>query len=383
MNVKILCVDDDSNVLEGFQRNLRKRFQVDTALSGEQALRLIDPSAPYAVIVSDMKMPAMDGVQLLQKVQAKSPETVRIMLTGNADQQTAIAAVNQGHIFQFLNKPCAPETLIQAIENGVRQFHLLRAEKDLLENTLKGSIKVLTEVLSLIEPHAFGRGQTLQDYMRSFAEFLGIPFTWELELAALLSQIGYLTIPPELMLKQRQGLSLVGAERDLFARLPEIGSNLLSHIPRLESIARIVLYHHKNFDGTGFPADSVAGEDIPIGARILKVLSDLHDLESTGLPKFKALQSMQKQAGLYDPRVMDAAFACFDVYLQQSALAAAPARQIAFKELQPGHTLSRDVKTTDGTLILTTGTKISPAMLEKLRNFAHLSGIHEPLYIEA
>jgi len=157
---------------------------------------------------------------------------------------------------------------------------------------------------------------------------------------------------------------------------------LLGNIPRLESVSQIVLYQNKNFDGSGFPGDAVAGEDIPIGARILRVLSDLLHREAKGIPKFKALEAMQAQPGIYDPRVLDAAYACFDVYLEQSAAEAASRRKLQFKDLKPGDHLLSNIETLDGTLIAPSGSRVSPALLEKLRNFAQLSGIKEPILVQ-
>src|SRR5260221_2735282 len=131
-----------------------------------------------------MQLPGMDGVKFLPGARQKAPDTVRIMLTGNADQQTAIAAVNQGQIFQFLNKPCPPEMLALALENGIKQYRLITAERELLENTLNGCIKMLTEVLGSAEPHSFCRGEVLRGYMRSFAGHLKMTQTCDLELAA-------------------------------------------------------------------------------------------------------------------------------------------------------------------------------------------------------
>src|SRR5882672_4792554 len=112
MNTKILCVDDEPNVLEAFSRSLRKDFQVFVAQSGEQGIAMIENEGPFAVVVSDMRMPEMDGIQFLSRVRETIPETVRVMLTGNADQQTAMNAVNEGNIFRFLTKPCSPEALV-------------------------------------------------------------------------------------------------------------------------------------------------------------------------------------------------------------------------------------------------------------------------------
>ncbi|MDB6033467.1 MAG: Hydrogenase transcriptional regulatory protein hupR1 [Verrucomicrobiales bacterium] len=381
MSTKILFVDDEANVLEGYQRNLRKRFAIDTALGGESALALMSKEGPYAVVVADMQMPGMNGVELLMQARINAPDTVRMMLTGNADQKTASEAVNKGHIYQFLNKPCSPEMMASALDSAIHQHRLVTAERELLENTLNGSIKLLTEVLSAAEPHSFGRGEVLRGYIRAFAEALQLKQTWDLELAAMLSQIGYMTIPSDLVTKARAGHGLTGPEKDMLLRVPEIGSKLLRNIPRLESVAKIVLYQDKNYDGTGFPFDSVAGEDIPVGSRILKVLSDLAQLEAQGVLRHRALEQMQSRAGLYDPRVLDTAFFCFDVYLTTPTSAKASSHAVPLQELKSGDTLSANVETRDGILIVGAGTKVSPMILEKLRNFEQLNGIKEPIHV--
>ena len=122
MNDKILLVDDEPKVLAAIQRQLRKQFRFETALSGEEALKIIDEKGPFAVVVSDYKMPGMNGIDFLCKVKTVDPDTVRMMLTGSADMSTAIAAVNEGSIFQFHPKPCPAETLGQAIKSGIDKY---------------------------------------------------------------------------------------------------------------------------------------------------------------------------------------------------------------------------------------------------------------------
>ena len=135
MSDKILFVDDEENILQSIKRELRKRFEVFTACGGTEALDVLRKDGPFAVIVSDMRMPVMDGIQLLTTVKDIYPETVRLMLTGNADQETAIEAVNKGAIFRFLNKPCPTPTLAMALALAVRQYRLITAEKELLNKT--------------------------------------------------------------------------------------------------------------------------------------------------------------------------------------------------------------------------------------------------------
>ncbi len=124
MSERILLVDDEPFVLAGYQRGLKKFFQLDTASSGEEALTLVKQRQddPYAVVVSDMRMPNMDGIQLLKQLAETHPQTLRIMLTGNADQQAAIEAVNQGHVFKFLTKPCAVDELKETLDIALQHY---------------------------------------------------------------------------------------------------------------------------------------------------------------------------------------------------------------------------------------------------------------------
>jgi response regulator RpfG family c-di-GMP phosphodiesterase len=381
MNRKILFVDDEPNVLSGFQRKMRKEFPLDIALGGEQALAMLQEQGPYAIIVSDMQMPGMNGIELLAKIEAKSPDTVRMMLTGNADQRTAVDAVNRGHIFRFMTKPCESEVLGEMLKAGLKQYELIVAERELLENTLHGSVKMLTDILSMLDPHSFNRAQRLRDYMTACARAFNISKPWELEIAATLSQIGYVTIPAEVLKKHRSNQVLSADESDMLARVPEIGSTLIGNIPRLESVANIVRYQAKNFDGSGYPADPVAGESIPIGSRILHVLSDLILIENFDVAKAEALAEMQKSSKRYDPNVLSFVAAAFDVFVPAPAKENTTGRPVLFKDLRTTHVLVSDVLTRDGTKIVMAGTPVTSLLLAKLRNFAALSGIQEPILV--
>ena len=379
MSTKILFVDDDANILAGHQRKLRKDFTLDIALGGEQGLAMIQSRGPYAVIVADMQMPGMNGIEFLAKAEAKAPDTVRMMLTGNADQKTSVDAVNQGHVFRFLTKPCEAETLAQTLHAGLKQYRLITAERELLEQTLHGSVKVLTEILSMLDPQSFSRSQRLRDYMSACAQAFNITQPWELEMAASLSQIGCVTIPAGVLEKIRTNHNLSGEEHKLLGRVPEVGFTLLSKIPRLEPVANIIRYQAKNFDGSGFPKDDVAGGNIPIGARILRVLSDLLLIEGHGVTKEKALAKMRECAGRYDPTVLEFVGSAFDIFVPNAAKGYDAGRPIMFSELRVGQMLMSDVLTHDDTKIVMAGTEVTPVLLEKLRNFASLSGLKEPI----
>jgi len=186
VNEKILIVDDDPNVLDGLKRILRKGFSIETATGGEAGLNQMAASGPFAVTLSDMRMPGMTGIQFLAAVRQRSPDTVRLMLTGNADIQTAIDAVNEGCVFRFLTKPCPEDALKGALQAALVQYNLIISEKELLEKTLHGSVKVLTEILALVNPAAFSRATRIHQTMKHMVQQLGLQDTWRYEIAAML-----------------------------------------------------------------------------------------------------------------------------------------------------------------------------------------------------
>jgi response regulator RpfG family c-di-GMP phosphodiesterase len=379
---KILFVDDEPNVLAAIQRQLRDRFQVQIAVGPKAGLAALANWQDYSVVVADMGMPEMTGIEFLAQAAQMAPNVVRVMLTGYVNQATAVEAINQGQIFRFLSKPCPVEKLVETLDAAVAQHNLILAEHELLENTLGGSLKVLAEILALAEPRAFGVAEALRDSIREMARGMNISPTWDLEAAALLAQIGYVTIPPDLLLKARQGHPLTEREKDVFTRIPAIGSSLLSQIPRLERVARIILYQHKRFDGSGFPEDAVSGESIPLGARMLKILIDLSRLETAGAKRPAALAQMRERAGWYDPRLLAAVSEQAPDQAPKTPGPGSATIAVDFASLRVGHILCSNLETKGGILLVTAGNKITPMLMHRLRNFSSLYGIQEPIYID-
>ncbi|MFQ5618106.1 MAG: response regulator [Rhodospirillales bacterium] len=214
---KVLIVDDDTNLLAGLERHLRKYFDVSTAEGGEQALDLVKSDGPFAVTVCDMRMPGMNGVEVLAAVKELARDTVRIMLTGYADDVTTTRAVNDGAIFRFFAKPCPPETLAKGIEAGIEQYRLVTAGRELLSGTFSGAVKVLNDLLSMVDPQGFDRSGTVPGSAHGVAVHLGSPNPWQLETAEMLSRIGQVAVPPELLAKKRAGEPLTEVEQEIIA----------------------------------------------------------------------------------------------------------------------------------------------------------------------
>jgi len=380
MNERVLFVDDEVNILEAFNRQLRNTFEFDTATGSRAGLDAIATKGPYAVVVSDLRMPEMDGVEFLARVHEVSPDTVRIMLSGNADLDAAIAAVNTGNIFRFLTKPCDMEALEGMVEAGVHQYDLVTSSRVLLEQTLSGSVQVLVDLLSVFDPKVFGQAQVMKDFALKVAERMSIPDPWNLGLAALLAPVGRMAIPLALQSKLNWGEQLTPQEKEFCKRIPETGARIVGNIPRLQPVARIILYAAKDFNGDGFPQDGVAGSDIPLESRVLRVLTDF--LEGIRIRRSRAvvLEQLALTSGLYDPGVLAA---LRQVLENPEDSDSGPAqKRLPLRALTPGMCLMEDIFTPDGALVLAAGTRLALIHLERLRSVSSIARLDEPIRVE-
>jgi response regulator RpfG family c-di-GMP phosphodiesterase len=283
----------------------------------------------------------------------------------------------QGNIFQFLTKPCSDEALINALNLGVRQYRLITAERELLEKTLKGSIKILTEILSLANPEAFGRSSRIKRRVGEMVSHLGLKEAWRIETAAMLSQIGCIILPEHTLKKLCRGQKLERKEKEAFDNHPLIGSDLITNIPRMRGISEIILYQEKHFDGSGNPENSKTGEEIPIGARILKPVLDFDTLEAKGLAHRAALNELKQRTGWYDPAILNA----LEEILGVNRPDAFDLKEVRFQELKHHMVLARDLTTKDGLLLVTKGQEVNNALLQRLKNFSASAGIKEPIKV--
>ena len=261
---RVLFVDDEPMILEAMRRQHHHRYDVTTACGPEEALRIVDENDAFAVVVSDHRMPVMCGVDLLKQIGDASPDTVRIMLTGHADLQIAMDAVNGGHVFRFLMKPCDPEILRTAIDDAAEIFRLRTAERDLLDQTVRGSVEVLVEVLALARPRAFGRARKIHHLVRHMAERLELPEIWQHETAALLSQIGCVAVPDDILDRMISGSAVDPRQRAMLGRHTELARRLLRKIPRLQAVAEII--HHQHAEHGRIAAQT--GLAVDIGSRM-------------------------------------------------------------------------------------------------------------------
>jgi response regulator RpfG family c-di-GMP phosphodiesterase len=359
----ILLVDDEVAILDGLRRQLRKRFTVCTANSGAEALELLQ-SRTVAVVVSDMRMPQMDGATLLSRIRELHPNVVRILLTGQADTQAAITAVNQGQIFRFLTKPCPPEVLLEEIGNAVELNRLVTAENELLATTLRRTVEALTTTLSLAQPAAFGRAVRVTRTVTELAEALEIEETWDLEVTAMLAHLGAVTLPANILAKLDAGRPLTEEEAEMAARVPSTSRDLIATIPRLESVAEAIGWHRARYDGGASAPGIPRGNDLPLAARILHVAADFDTGMSQRPSVADTITAMRADAGAYDPDVLGALAKCHDTQGTEEP------REIPVYDLAPGMVVFDDVVTSDGVLLISRGTEVTDPLILRLENYA-------------
>jgi response regulator RpfG family c-di-GMP phosphodiesterase len=357
---RVLCVDDEARVVEGLVLHLRKDYEVHTALSGAEALKVLKELGGAAVVVSDMRMPGMDGATLLHHVKSVFPDATRILLTGEPGRDAAIDAVNKANIFRFLTKPCPPEQLKAAIEAGVMQHRLIGAERSVMKETLIGCIKALIDVLAIANPVAFGRANRLKRLAVSFADTLQCRDYWQLEAAALLSQIGYLSLPAELVEKLYYGESLTTEEKTLAEGVPEVVMKLLENIPRLEPVIQILVALNWNDEQIARLGDGTIG----LGTRILGLVLEYDTLITQGHSIDVAVQTLRRRASRFTAELIEQ----FGTHLGAGS-GKNEAREIALKAVQLGMIIMQDVRTHLGTLLVPRGFEVTPLFLERMGNY--------------
>ena len=303
MTDQILLVDDETNVVRALQRILGKSYRVEVACHPAEALETIRLNQ-FGVVVSDFKMPGMNGIEFLKTVKEIAPEAVRILFTGHADLDAAIAAVNEGNIFRFLTKPATTPLLTKTLDAALEQHRLIAAEREVLHETLMGTVKVLVEILARIHPVAFGRTARIQLYVQRLARELRVKDMWQVEAAAALSQLGCISVPDAILRKYCSGEELSADEAGQVYSHPREGGKLLHNIPRLHAVAEIIERQFQPYEGaSAFPPGRY---EIALGAQLLRVAHDFDRYIRCGLTWEQAVESMALEGAKYNPEVLAA-----------------------------------------------------------------------------
>ncbi|WP_042859761.1 response regulator [Dickeya sp. NCPPB 3274] len=363
---RVLCVDDEPNVLAAMERNLFGEFDVVVAPSGEAGLDAVRWGQRFAVIMSDMRMPGMDGAAFLAKAREISPDSVRILLTGQADVESSIAAINKGAIFRYLCKPCPKEELVSALNDAVSQYRLICAEKELLETTLTASVKTLTEVLAMVAPWAFQRAAFAQSCIRHALPKLEWPDGWIYTIAASLSQIGCVGIPADIVQADAAQRDLTEEEKKLLQEHPDVAGRLVEHIPRLELVAEIIRHQAR-------VAPPSAPTEVIRGAHLLRAALELERYSARG-PALEHPGEILRAARPAIPEYIIKTLADFRANV-------AGVRSVRICELKSGWVIDEDIRTTNDLMVLTKGHELTDTAISALQHLLAANAVKEPIRV--
>jgi response regulator RpfG family c-di-GMP phosphodiesterase len=376
MSERILLVDDEPQVLEGIQRALHKRVELLTAIGGVEGLRRIREDGPFALIISDMRMPGMSGTQFLAQVRQQNPDIVRMILSGQADLQATIDAVNEGHIYRFLSKPCSGDQLLSAIEDGLEQYRLITAEKVLLEQTLSGCVRMLIEIVGMVSPATSSRASRLQRYTVALASALQLAPHWQWGLAALVSQIGCVALPNELLSKVETEKPLSDEERRLHESHPEVAGKLLASIPRMADVADIVTAQFGPLNIDGQPADLKQWNVRSTGRLLLRTAIEFDRLTLGGMRREVAASALHASMPGIPKVVIDGLRGM--VLPSQERIT----RRLKLKDLTAGMILDEDLVSPKGIRLVPAGQEVTRSLIVRLTSIASGVGVVEPFRVQ-
>ncbi len=407
----ILFVDDEPNILSSLRRLFRPQgYRIFVAEGGAAGLLVLERES-IDMVISDMRMPEMDGARFLEQVRGRWPAVIRLLLTGYSDIGSTINAINRGEIYRYIAKPWDDNdiTLIvrEALERrrleseNLRLLALTRRQNDelkelnsgleakvdertaevrqtmsflemanqQLKKTLLTTVRVLSGLVEMRGGLLVGHSRRVAEQARSIASRMGLEENQihEIVMAALLHDIGKIAMPDRVLEKPFTVLSQ--DERAMVIKHPTQGALALMEIEQLRGPALIIRHHHESFDGTGYP-DQLKGTAIPLGARILAVANEFDSLQLGTLVNRRLTLAetrsfmVDNRGKRYDPEVLDA----FDGILK-AALEKEKPKDVLLRmhHLQPGMLLAQDLFNNDKYLLLAKGFMLTPVVIEQLR----------------
>lgn len=309
----ILAVDDEQNNLALIQRTLRHDYNILLASNGEEALEIVrNYGDEISLIVSDQKMPIMEGTEFFKLITGKYPDIVKVLLTGHSNLDILVDAINECHLFQYIMKPFEPEQLCTIVETGIKRYERCTSKpqvlKDLSELFYK-TIKSIAFALDAKDKYTHGHSMRVTLYSLALAKLLDLPDSLleEIETAGLLHDIGKIAIPEKILLKPGK---LTAEEYDIIKTHPELGEKLVVSIEKLKLVSNWLKSHHERYDGTGYP-DGLAGEHIPVSSRIIAI-ADTYDAMTSSrayreaLSHDVAIEEIRRCSGSqFDPKLAE------------------------------------------------------------------------------
>ena len=398
----LLFVDDESSILSSLKRLFRPQgYRILTAGSGAEGLAVLEKE-PVDLVVSDMRMPEMDGAQFLEQVRSRWPNALRILLTGYADISSTVAAINRGEIYRYISKPWDDNEIVLTVREALEHQRLasenvrlndltqkqneelkslnasleqrvaertaeLKHANELLQQGFMLTVRTFSSLIELRGGRLAGHGRRVAEHSFAVAQRMGLSQgdQQDVMLAGLLHDIGKISLPDNLL--DKPFAALAGEARNRLMEHPVRGHQLLKGVEQLANAARIIRHHHEYLDGSGYP-DQLVGLAIPIGSRILAVANDYDALQMGTLtlqehtPE-QALEYIVAGRGRhYDPGVVNT----FKTLLIQASVEACKDHALRPAELKAGMMLTRNFEYPEGEVLATAGELIERQFIDRL-----------------
>ena len=355
MTKRLLLVDDDVNLVNTLSRSLKLNYEVQTANSGSEALKILNSGAEFGVIVVDMQMPLLSGVELIKAARPLSKDAVFIMLTGNQDTTTVSAAINEAQVFRFLNKPCEIAKIKETLNAAFDQHAIVTAEKVLLHKTFMGAIEVMTDVIEATQ-NEVGSAQMIDQTFISLSMIMGQNISWEHRTATKLALVGMAMLPPETRMMMKSASPATPHYQETLDEIARVSSRLIQHIPRLDMVAKIISAQIGSI-GAVNPTHC----DVPTAGTFLKtaVYWELFKRRGVSHPEKMA------QIRTLMPQLPDEIMELLDEAQEPEEAASV---QIAAIGLIEGMELTSDYRDSQGMLMVSAGTRLTKTMIEKLQH---------------
>lgn len=372
---RILMVDDEEEILNSFKRLVRKQYKLDVFSNPEEALKHLSPDAPYKVVISDYQMPQMKGTKFLMEVKKIIPDAARMLLTGQASMQGAITAVNQGQIFRFLTKPIDLKDYFAAVEQGIRQYELMQTERTLLKETLMGSLKVLGDVLNLVQPYLYGRATRQQYYLKQISEHLDIKDFWQIEVASILNCLSYIGLRQDIITAIEERTELNEEQKSLLHQAAKTAAETIQHIPRLDNVTKIIMSQNDDFSGES-SKDFLTLPLVTQGVILLQVVQEFDRLVRDANQHQSALvETLAKHI----PCSAEVVAALREISIKMET---EQVKKIRISELHANMLLLEDIITKDNKLIMAKGQPLSQLVVIKIKQLSQEQELQEPITVK-
>lgn len=328
-------------------------------------------------VLLDIKMPVMNGIEMLSILKRDNiiGSIPVIMVTGVEDTKSVVDALNMGAA-DYITKPFEAKILMARLKGVLKRYEIFLNEKDLVEKTFFGSVRLLNDLLSTLSPHIFGKSNQIRRIAKALCKEIHFPDSNEVELAALFSHVGCISLSSEITEKLVTGKFLLSEEKQIFDNHPLLGYKLLKNIPLLEHVANTVLYQNKNYDGSGTPiSEKIAGEEIPLPARILRVAIEYQSARIKSNSTLELSDLLRSRSGLLDPNLYKA---LSQVMIKEDSR---ELREIKILQLRTGMIFADDIFTTTNNKIASQWQEATDGLVERITNIHYQIGVKEPIKV--